>query len=106
MKGTDLPRMDTGVVWKAGGEAEVVFAVKFNHGGGYAYRLCPADQPLTEVRASARSTQMLSRPLLHTHTHTFGRLGSRIDSSVALSPKITDLQVPHSPQSSRQRCLF
>merc|ERR1719272_1476729 len=49
MKGTDLPPMDTGVVWKAGGEAEVVFAVKFNHGGGYAYRLCPADQPLTEA---------------------------------------------------------
>ena len=48
MKGTDLPPMDTGVVWKAGGEAEVVFAVKFNHGGGYAYRLCPADEPLTE----------------------------------------------------------
>ena len=39
MKGTDLPPMDTGTVWKAGGEAEVVFAVKFNHGGGYSYRL-------------------------------------------------------------------
>lgn len=48
MKGTQLPPMDTGVVWKAGGEAEVVFAVKFNHGGGYAYRLCPADQELSE----------------------------------------------------------
>ena len=34
------------------GEAEVVFAVKFNHGGGYAYRLCPADQPLTSVLKS------------------------------------------------------
>lgn len=49
MKGTDLPPMDTGVVWKAGGEAEVVMAVKFNHGGGYAYRLCPAEEPLTEA---------------------------------------------------------
>ena len=49
MKGTDLPPMDTGTVWHRGGEAEVVFAVKFNHGGGYAYRLCPADQPLTEA---------------------------------------------------------
>jgi hypothetical protein len=48
MNGTDLPPLDTGTVWKAGGEAEVVFAVKFNHGGGYSYRLCPADQPLTE----------------------------------------------------------
>ena len=42
MKGTDLPPMDTGVVWKAGGEAEVVFAVKFNHGGGYACEPLPA----------------------------------------------------------------
>merc|ERR1719265_2009494 len=49
MRGTELPPMDTGVVWKAGGEAEVVFAVKFNHGGGYAYRLCPAEEPLTEA---------------------------------------------------------
>lgn len=48
MTGTSLPPLDSGTVWKAGGEAEVVFAVKFNHGGGYAYRLCPADQPLTE----------------------------------------------------------
>lgn len=49
MKGTDLPTLETGTVWKAGGEAEVVFAVKFNHGGGYAYRLCPAEEPLTEA---------------------------------------------------------
>jgi len=49
MKGTDLKPLETGTIWKAGGEAEVVFAVKFNHGGGYAYRLCPADQPLTEA---------------------------------------------------------
>jgi hypothetical protein len=33
MKGTDLPPLDTGTVWKAGGEAEVVMAIKFNHGG-------------------------------------------------------------------------
>jgi len=44
-----LPPMDTGVVWKAGGEAEVVMQIKFNHGGGYAYRLCPAEEPLTEA---------------------------------------------------------
>jgi hypothetical protein len=34
MRGTDLPPLHTGVEWKAGGEAEVVFAVRFNHGGG------------------------------------------------------------------------
>ena len=48
MRGIDLPEMPTGAVWKAGGEAEVVWQVRFNHGGGYAYRLCPIDQEPTE----------------------------------------------------------
>ena len=34
MKGTDLPEMPTGTVWKAGGTAEVAWNVRFNHGGG------------------------------------------------------------------------
>ena len=34
MKGTDLPEMPTGTVWKAGGVAEVAWNVRFNHGGG------------------------------------------------------------------------
>jgi len=49
MRGSDLPPLNTEVVWQAGGEAEVVFAVKFNHGGGYAYRLCPAEDELSEA---------------------------------------------------------
>lgn len=49
MKGSELPEMPTGTVWKAGGTAEVVWQVRFNHGGGYAYRLCPLGQPLTEA---------------------------------------------------------
>eukprot|EP00039_Didymoeca_costata_P006387 m.89761 g.89761 ORF g.89761 m.89761 type:complete len:384 (+) comp13238_c0_seq2:20-1171(+) len=48
MKGSELPEMPTGTVWKAGGEAEVVWQIRFNHGGGYSYRLCPADKKLTE----------------------------------------------------------
>lgn len=48
MKGSELPEMPTGTVWKAGGEAPVVWQVRFNHGGGYSYRLCPASEPLTE----------------------------------------------------------
>jgi hypothetical protein len=48
MKGTDLPPLPTGTVWKAGGTAEVVWQVRFNHGGGYAYRLCPAEAPTSE----------------------------------------------------------
>eukprot|EP01065_Artemidia_motanka_P001291 TRINITY_DN1059_c0_g1_i1.p2 TRINITY_DN1059_c0_g1~~TRINITY_DN1059_c0_g1_i1.p2 ORF type:complete len:496 (+),score=191.29 TRINITY_DN1059_c0_g1_i1:68-1555(+) len=34
--------------WTAGSEAEVVWAVTANHGGGYSYRLCPADGDLSE----------------------------------------------------------
>ena len=45
MKGTDLKEMDTGTVWKRGGEAEVVFAVKFNHGGGCRGSLSRALSP-------------------------------------------------------------
>lgn len=49
MKGTDLPAMPTGTVWKIGGQATVTWNVRNNHGGGYAYRLCPASAPLTEA---------------------------------------------------------
>ena len=48
LNGTLLPPMDTGTQWKIGGTAEVTFTIENNHGGGYAYRLCPAGEPLTE----------------------------------------------------------
>lgn len=41
MAGTDLPAMDTGVVWKAGGTAEVTWQIRNNHGGGY--QVCAHD---------------------------------------------------------------
>ena len=34
--------------WKAGSDVEVAWGMRFNHGGGYQYRLCPADEALTE----------------------------------------------------------
>jgi len=43
-----LPRMEPQALWAAGGRAEVMWGMRFNHGGGYQYRLCPADEPLTE----------------------------------------------------------
>lgn len=49
MNGTMLQPLDTGVVWNIGSEAEVTWQVENNHGGGYSYRLCPADEPLTEA---------------------------------------------------------
>merc|ERR1719487_35764 len=34
--------------WTAGGQAQVSWTFIANHGGGYQYRLCPADRPLDE----------------------------------------------------------
>ena len=43
-----LPNSNARTVWKIGGEAEVIWQILANHGGGYQYRLCPADQKLSE----------------------------------------------------------
>lgn len=48
MSGTLLKPLETGVKWKIGGQGEVTWQVENNHGGGYSWRLCPADEPLTE----------------------------------------------------------
>lgn len=48
-RGTEtLPKQPTGVVWKIGGRAHVKWSVRANHGGGYQYRLCPANETLNE----------------------------------------------------------
>jgi len=39
----------TGTTWKRGRTAKTRWQLTANHGGGYIYRLCPADQPLTEA---------------------------------------------------------
>lgn len=49
LNGTLLPPMDTGVVWRRGGVAEVTFTIENHHGGGYSYRLCPANETLSEA---------------------------------------------------------
>ena len=43
-----LPRFDTGVTWAPGDVVEVSWTIEANHGGGYQYRLAPAEGPLTE----------------------------------------------------------
>lgn len=35
--------------WVAGSAVDVAWGMRYNHGGGYQYRLCPADEPLTEA---------------------------------------------------------
>lgn len=34
--------------WTIGGQAMVTWQIRNNHGGGYQYRLCPANEELTE----------------------------------------------------------
>ena len=46
--GEVLPPAPTGVVWKAGGVETAKWSIRANHGGGYQYRICPRDRPLTE----------------------------------------------------------
>jgi len=46
--GNKLPPLETGTEWKVGTDVEVAWALKAWHGGGYAYRLCPADSTLDE----------------------------------------------------------
>lgn len=44
-----LPPYPTNTVWKAGELAEVSWTIRTNHGGGYQYRIAPADAELTEA---------------------------------------------------------
>lgn len=49
MNGTLLPPLNgSEVVWTIGGEAEVTIQIENNHGGGYSFRLCPAEEGITE----------------------------------------------------------
>lgn len=50
MLGSRLPPIPVSkrTKWKAGTYVEVQWGVRYNHGGGYSYRLCPANETLTE----------------------------------------------------------
>jgi len=48
-RGSALPAMPAQAVWQAGAQVEVGWTVMANHGGGYAYRIAPADGPLEEA---------------------------------------------------------
>jgi len=47
--GSELPEAPTGTVWKAGGLGQTGWYIRANHGGGYAFRLCPKGEALTEA---------------------------------------------------------
>jgi hypothetical protein len=46
--GSKLPAMKPTATWKVGAQVEAGWTVSAHHGGGYAYRLAPANAPLTE----------------------------------------------------------
>lgn len=46
--GSKLSPVTYQTVWKAGSIAEVAWSTVANHGGGYIYRVCPAEAELTE----------------------------------------------------------
>ena len=47
-RGSKLPKLGVKTKWKAGDVAEVGSMIGTNHGGGYVYSLCPANEALTE----------------------------------------------------------
>lgn len=53
-----LRPMNTPTAWRRGATAEVAWQVTANHGGGYAYRLCPVEERLTEACFQSPSAQL------------------------------------------------
>ena len=51
MKGTELAEAPTGTEWKIGGEAQVSWQVRNNHGGGYSYRYA---RPASSARVAVQ----------------------------------------------------
>ena len=49
MDGLQLPKVGKPEVWKRGDTVEIAWAVTANHGGGYSYRVCPADGVVNEA---------------------------------------------------------
>jgi len=46
--GAELPPVNEPALWKKGSVQDVAFGITANHGGGYSWRLCPADGEVSE----------------------------------------------------------
>jgi len=60
-----LPPRPSGTVWHRGTVAKARWQLTASHAGGYQYRLCPADQPLTE-ECFSKTPLALAQPYQHT----------------------------------------
>lgn len=63
----------TGVQWATGKEYEVAWTIQANHGGGYSYRLCPADSVLDEECFNKHPLAMVGQSALR-----WGGVGGRV----------------------------
>jgi len=62
----------TGTKWAAGAEYEVAWTILVNHGGGYSYRLCPANSTLNEDCFNKHPVTMVGQSALR-----WGGVGGR-----------------------------
>jgi len=60
-KGSKVLPEQAPTYWKAGGTAEVGWAMSAQHGGGYSYRLCPKGQEITEACFQANHLSFSSK---------------------------------------------
>lgn len=66
-RGSSLPASQ-GPKWAAGSQQDVSWSLYANHGGGYAYRLCPKTSKLSEDCFQKQHLQFVgSKSWIHTH---------------------------------------
>lgn len=79
-RGTEvLPPMPTDTVWRAGSVVEVAWTIEANHGGGYLYRLAPADGPLIEYEFNKIPLEFVGQQMFRWNgTKTFNFTGTYV----------------------------
>ena len=91
-----LPPVGSPEVWTRGGTAEVAWAIAANHGGGYSYRLCPADpvDAINEACFQSNHGNLISRGTVRKFSLEMGR---EFLSHVKLPERVRTLQDPSGP---------
>ena len=64
--------------WTTGTQVEVSWTILANHGGGYQYRLCPANETLDEACFSRMPLPFAGRQSLRWDAHADGTGGTRV----------------------------
>jgi len=86
-KGSEVLPEGKPTYWKAGGAAEVGWALSAQHGGGYSYRLCPKSLALTEACFQAHHLSFANK-----NTTVRYHDGSRKDFQIPTTDLITSGQ--------------